>query len=121
MRESYSRTLLRRYSLGDARLTVRRQGEIFFFQAEDGIRDPQGAIVLGTPLLGIQGMIGRAPQRAIGLRRKRRAGKAPGKRRTSPLGRAIDDHRRRLFRPCRLDGRRRIAPTDTSTYGTSPL
>ena len=61
------------------------------------IQDPQGAITLGAPFLGIQWMVGRTTERPIGLQGKRGAGKAMGKGRACPLGRSIH-HRRRWLR-----------------------
>src|SRR5258708_58411 len=67
-----------------------------------GIQDPQGAIMLGTPFLGIQRMVGRTTQRPIGLRNKSGTGKASRKRRASPSGRAIDERKGGFFSGCRL-------------------
>ncbi len=67
-----------------------------------GIQDPQGAIALRTPLLGIEGVTGRTAERPIRLRGKRRTRKAMRKGWAGPLGRAIDHGRYGLF------GRRRL-------------
>ena len=74
------------------------------------IQDPQGTLALGTPFLGIQGMIGRATQGSIWLWRKRGAGKAMSKRGTCPLRRTIDDHQRGLFSRDGLEQSKRTQP-----------
>ena len=67
-----------------------------------GIQDPQGAIALGTPFLWIKRMISGATKGVIGLWDKSGAGKAMGKGRTCPLGRAVCDQGRLLLRRYRL-------------------
>ncbi len=54
-----------------------------------GIQDPQGTIVLGTPFLWIERMVGRAAQCPIRLRSKRGAGKAMSKGGMGELRRSI--------------------------------
>jgi hypothetical protein len=69
------------------------------------IQDPQGAITLGTPFLGIKRVVRRATQGPIRLRSKRRTGKAMGKGGTCELRRAIGNRRRGRLRCFRLVGR----------------
>ena len=69
-----------------------------------GIQHPQGAIPLGTPLLKIQRVVGRATQGSIWLRSKGGTGKAMRKGDPSEFRRAIDDRRRGYDR-----GRKRVS------------
>jgi len=57
------------------------------------IQDAQRAIVFGSALLRVKGMISGTAQGAVGLQRKRRARKTAGKRAFGPLWRTIDDRR----------------------------
>lgn len=82
-----------------------------------GIQDSQGAIPLGAPLLWIERAISRATQRSIWLQGKGRAGKATGKGRACPLGRAIR-HRRCVFRNgWKLNGLGRLDDLGLGKFG----
>jgi hypothetical protein len=72
-----------------------------------GIQDPQRAVALLVPFLGIERVVGRATQRAIRLWDKLGAGKTVGEGGTRPVGRAIASVRRGRFRNLRrfLQGR----------------
>lgn len=67
-----------------------------------GIQDPQGAAALGTSLLGIERMVGRATQGAIGLRGKCGTRETMRKRGAREFRRAIGDRGGGRFRRCRL-------------------
>src|SRR5271165_689304 len=60
------------------------------------IQNPQGAIALGAPFLGIERVIRRTPQHPIMLRSKRGAGKTMRNRGARELRRAVSD----LLRMC---------------------
>jgi len=93
------RTHPSRFERGPALLTLRPQRAGATMTDARGIQEPQGAIAFETSFLEIKRMVGRTPQRSIGLRRKGRTRKPMRKRGTSPLWRTICDWRGRC---CRL-------------------
>lgn len=80
------RTHPARFARGAALLTLGPQRTGAAVADACGIQDPQGTITLGTPLLRIQGVVGRTPQCSIGLGSESRAGKAMRKRGTRKVG-----------------------------------
>src|SRR5260221_13036021 len=85
------------FEAGTAFLTLCPQKTGAAMANASGIQDPKRAIALRSSLLGIQRTVSRATQRPIRLQGKRGTRKAPGKRRTRPLGRTIR-HRRSMLR-----------------------
>lgn len=69
-----------------------------------GIQEPQRAIALRTPLLEIEGMIGRTSQAPIRLWSKRGARESMRKRWASPLRWTVRNRRRRCCRRFKLIG-----------------
>jgi hypothetical protein len=98
------RTHPSRLERGPALLTLCPQQAGTAMTNARGIQEPQGTIAFGTPLLEIERMVRRATQATIGLRCKRGAGEAVRKGAARPLGRTIDDRRRRCCRRFRLAG-----------------
>ncbi|SRR5579883_1039713 len=88
-----------------ALLTLSAQGTGAAMADASGIQDAKGAIALRSALLWIERTISGATQRSIRLQGKSGTGKATGKGRTSPLGRAILNLRRGFASGDRLDER----------------
>lgn len=98
-------------------LALRTQRAAATMAQAGGIQDTQRAIALRTALLWIEGMIGRATQRPIGLQHKGGTGKAPGKRRMGPVRRSILHGRARFAGRCWLDERLSLRQVGRSKFG----